>query len=131
MAILEDVPGIKITVRVEGVDCTEYDDTNADNAQEPYPTSSRYIESIDDATFSIHLEMDSAYIWGYKTHILTFKAKADGKQLHTKVLKERHLTKGCGISKISDAYLRTKTGDWIVREPRFSSVNTGEVTNAF
>ncbi|KAI1252145.1 hypothetical protein MGN70_006718 [Eutypa lata] len=78
MAILDDVPGIEVAVQINGQDVVEYDDPDASELDAPCPTSSKYIECIDDAVFAIRCRATSHYKWGYKNHSLHFRAMADG-----------------------------------------------------
>ncbi|RYP70640.1 hypothetical protein DL771_005353 [Monosporascus sp. 5C6A] len=81
MAILEGLPGVKVTVRVEGKDCVEYEDPDAADIQSTCPTASKYIESVDDAEFSIHFHVGSDYNWDYKEHSLDVSVDVDNHHL--------------------------------------------------
>jgi hypothetical protein len=70
MAILESVPGIKVTVRVGGTEALEYNDPDATENQWECPTSSKYIESVDDTEFAIIIEVESNYDFNNNTHFL-------------------------------------------------------------
>ncbi|KAK6955908.1 hypothetical protein Daesc_003555 [Daldinia eschscholtzii] len=63
MAVLEDVPGVKVTVCINGTDCLEYDEPDIPEQQPNCPTSSKYIESHDDTEFTIRVIIDKDYNW--------------------------------------------------------------------
>ncbi|RYP42119.1 hypothetical protein DL767_000484 [Monosporascus sp. MG133] len=84
MAILQELPGVKVTVRVEGKDCVEYEDPDAADIQTSCPTSTKYIESVDDAEFCIHFHVDSDYNWDYKKHFLDVAVYVDNQDLALK-----------------------------------------------
>ncbi|KAI0526301.1 hypothetical protein F5B22DRAFT_641451 [Xylaria bambusicola] len=73
MAVIDEVPGIKVTVQVNGEDATEYIDPHASESDidgDPgCPVVSRYIESIDDVEFSITVAIDDdTYGWNDVEH---------------------------------------------------------------
>ncbi|RYP53174.1 hypothetical protein DL768_001767 [Monosporascus sp. mg162] len=94
MAILEELPGVKVTVRVEGKDCVEYEDPDAADIQTSRPTSSKYIESVDDAEFCVHFHMDSNYNWDYREHCLVVAVYADNQWLNSSFVEKTALING-------------------------------------
>ncbi|GAW26022.1 hypothetical protein SAMD00023353_1900350 [Rosellinia necatrix] len=82
MAVLEDIPGVEVTVRVAGEDAVEHDDAHKEkrgsDEHDTCPAVTRYIESIDDAEFAIMIAADRDYDWGYKDHSLAFTVRVDG-----------------------------------------------------
>ena len=84
MAILKDVPGLQVMVQVGGVDCVEYDEAEPENTQgSSSPLSTKYIESISDAEFAIHMVGGSDFIWGNKDYSLEFDFYINGKLFGT------------------------------------------------
>ncbi|RYO78788.1 hypothetical protein DL766_003166 [Monosporascus sp. MC13-8B] len=81
MAVLEALPEIKVTVRVEGKNCVEYEDPDAADIQASCPTSYKYIESVDYAEFRIHFHVDSDYNWDYMEHSLGVVVHVDNQEL--------------------------------------------------
>lgn len=129
MAILEDVPGIKVTIRVGGVNCTEYDDPDAEDEQTSCSTSSKYIESVDDSEFSIHWEVNSDYAWGPKPYLLDADIYIDGHWLMGSVVSVARLSNidgKCEVSNFGATRLCPETGSWVVRKPKFSAVKIGK-----
>ncbi|RYP67867.1 hypothetical protein DL769_005656 [Monosporascus sp. CRB-8-3] len=87
MAVLDDIPGIEVAVQINGWDVVEYDDPDASEHVRSCPTSSKYIESIDDTEFTIRYKASLGYNWeGCRDHVLRFRTFADGLKLSGKVL---------------------------------------------
>lgn len=78
MAVLEDVPGVKVTVCINGVDRPEYEDPDAEDAQGDVFISSKFIESVDDAEFEIRFWVDSKYDFRNDDHCLAIHTTVDG-----------------------------------------------------
>ncbi|KAI0133261.1 hypothetical protein F4776DRAFT_664024 [Hypoxylon sp. NC0597] len=126
MAILEDVPGIKVTVRVGGVDCVEYDDPEVPEKQPAQPTSSKYIESPNDAEFTMVITVDHNYKWGYKNHILSFDTYVDSKWVDSPIIKESHIRANSQHERVVEgkSIFHETTGTWSMHGLRFSAVKT-------
>ena len=77
MAILGSQPGVEVTIKSNGMELTEYEDGN-DKADGPLAekTIIRYIETIPEFSFSIHLAVRK----GTQFHCdyLNFHCKVDG-----------------------------------------------------
>ncbi|RYP60221.1 hypothetical protein DL769_008210 [Monosporascus sp. CRB-8-3] len=124
MAILEALPGVEVTVRVEGKDCVEYEDPDAVGIQTSCPTSSKYIESADDTEFSIHYHVNSDYQWGSEGHHLHIRVLADNEPLTSAYVRKSCLINGQMNGDIMGrASLCTETGRWLLWKPKFSAVN--------
>ncbi|KAK2001852.1 hypothetical protein LX36DRAFT_652853 [Colletotrichum falcatum] len=85
MAIIRDFPGVKVTVRVDGQDAIEYDDPdgleNDPNLKSARWRTFRYVESKDDAFFSIHYQVDNCYRWEGPDHAFALTLYIDGKRV--------------------------------------------------
>lgn len=123
MAILDDVPGIEVAVQINGQDVVEYDDPDASELDAPCPTSSKYIECIDDAVFAIRCRATSHYKWGYKNHSLHFRAMADGCRLTGRLLSEKNAGCDTCINGISED--DPLTDQSYLRRCKFSTISTG------
>lgn len=122
MAILEGVPGINVTVKIGDATCTEYEypepgDTHA--------SSSKYIESIDDAEFGICCKISPEYSWGLERHALEFRVYIDG-HVFDGILLTRPMVGEHGEIHLWDRKHRTETGTWVAQKPKFSIVTTGD-----
>ncbi|RYP07243.1 hypothetical protein DL764_002630 [Monosporascus ibericus] len=98
MAVLDDVPGVEVAVQINGQDVVEYDDPDASEHVRSCPTSSKYIESIDDAEFTIRYKASLDYNWeGCGDHVRRFRTFADSLKLSGKVLFETDVLYGRSI----------------------------------
>lgn len=123
MAILQEVPGVAVTIRVNDVDCVEYDDPNASEQPLDKPTSSKYIESPDDAEYTIHIKIDSAYDWSYKNHMMGVTAASDGLHISSDVFTKDNEVTERDISAREE--FCQDTNHWHSRKPMFSRVKIG------
>lgn len=132
MAVLEGVPGIKVTVKIEDATCIEYDDPQhndlePDDTYYPCPTVSKYIESIDNAEFGILCEIGPEYAWGFRNHVLDIVVRIDGNHFESMLVKKPTADRDCVKYCMRYQIIRTETGSWVTRTPKFSTVTTGDV----
>ncbi|OTB13518.1 hypothetical protein K445DRAFT_304301 [Daldinia sp. EC12] len=127
MAVLEEVPGVKVTVFINGKDCLEYDDPDISEQQPSCPTSSKYIESHDDTEFTIRVIIDKDYNWGNNNHSLTFTAKMDSSFMKSRIYCKETLINGyCeDVFEGKDTFCEN-TSSWLCRRFKFSTVKTIE-----
>lgn len=119
MAVLEGVPGVKVTIRVNNVDCVEYDDPEPPE-HPAQPTSSKYIESSDNAKFVIRFEVNHSYRWGYRKHVLCFRCYVDGKFVRGAVQRQNDAMLWRDIQGKDE--FSTSTGSWVIRKLQFAAV---------
>lgn len=126
MAVLDKIPGIEVTVQINGQDVVEYDDPDASELDKSCPTSSKYIESIDDAEFTIQYKVTNEYRWGYKKHRLSFIPSVDGFPISGRLFSEDKPVSGCHIAQTTGAtYTDAETRQTHLRKCRFSTISTG------
>ncbi|KAI1074505.1 hypothetical protein F5B20DRAFT_563534 [Whalleya microplaca] len=127
MAILEDVPGVQVTVEINGQDVREYNDPDAsESGPADCPTSYKYIECIDDAEFSVKARISEDYEWGYKDHSLATRLYVDGKFIRGQFARERD-TFHNGYYEIHLRRFETRSqtsGEWYSHKLKFSAINT-------
>ena len=81
MAVTEHLPGVTITVVVDGVDLKEYRDADI---QEETRTITRYIEAVSGKNFEIYITLDKdCEFFGED---LSFRICVDGKWTHTPLM---------------------------------------------
>ncbi|OTA60802.1 hypothetical protein K449DRAFT_435210 [Hypoxylon sp. EC38] len=129
MAILEDVPGISFTIQVAGREAVEYDDPNAADQEAAgsanCPTSTRYIECVDGAEFSIKGHVTGDYDWGYRNHCLNSRLFVDGDQVRGWVLKEEDMVRGRGLKTFEGRKaFCPRTNRWVLQRCQFSAIST-------
>ncbi|KAK5631369.1 hypothetical protein RRF57_007083 [Xylaria bambusicola] len=127
MAISEDVPGIKVTVRVHQQPLPEFEDPEAHDRDDAaaYPLETKYIECVDDAYFDISVVVDSTYAWGYCNHILSAAFYVDGEWVRGRILREND-TKygGLAVQVVDGKEVCSSSGGWSLRKFRFTAVKT-------
>lgn len=128
MAILDEVPGIKVTVQVDGQDLTEFDDPHAADSDFKVdyecPVVSKYIESIEDAEFSIKLAIDhDVYAWGrrFRSRCLIGHAEIDGSWIDSPIIHAGDEDQVIdGLRSYSEA-----SKEWYLRKLKFSMTSQG------
>ncbi|KAI1282242.1 hypothetical protein F5Y07DRAFT_395043 [Xylaria sp. FL0933] len=130
MAVIDKVPGIEVTVQVDGQAATEYIDPYASDSDPDddleCPVVSRYIESIDDTEFSIKIAVDNdLYAWKDVKHSLIAKTKVDGRWIDGPIIdKSTKMRVVEGTDEYSEA-----SKQWYQRTLKFSAVNTVDDDN--
>ncbi|KAI1296315.1 hypothetical protein F5Y03DRAFT_398843 [Xylaria venustula] len=130
MAIHDDVPGIEVTVRCDKLPLPEFDDPNAhvddDDDASPCPSTTKYIECVDDAEFDISIAVDSDYHWGYRDHILVAKTYIDGESVRGDVINSKHTKFGLPEVRIvkGKEVQHYGSGIWSIRRCKFAAVKT-------
>ncbi|KAK7906583.1 hypothetical protein PG985_016320 [Apiospora marii] len=88
MAIIEDVPGVEISIHVAGVPAKEHVDPEPDEMPNQCFLSSAYIECVDNQAFSFRYKVDKTYDWGHKDHWLKLNFYLGAKRCKSSVIKE-------------------------------------------
>ncbi|KAI1654261.1 hypothetical protein F4813DRAFT_210382 [Daldinia decipiens] len=127
MAVLEDVPGIEVTVQVAGIDAAEYEDPNAseqDVAGANCPTSTKYIECIDGAEFAIKTRVTGDYRWSHPVTALNWDFRMDDKSTRGYVIRRGDMVNGVATkTKADDTVYCSHTKQWIRQRFQFSAVD--------
>ncbi|KXJ96435.1 hypothetical protein Micbo1qcDRAFT_199249 [Microdochium bolleyi] len=123
MAVINCVPGLKVTVEVEGETATEYED-HENSEPSSAKTVVKYIESRAGATFSICVKTDDTYDWSPSSHALSPAITIDGvHQISLLFGPFNHLYESV-TDGVSDQ--QPSTGDWLIRRFTFSSLQLVE-----
>ncbi|KAH9907773.1 hypothetical protein F4778DRAFT_777151 [Xylariomycetidae sp. FL2044] len=123
MAILEDVPGIRVWVASNGAALSEYEPHDPVGEEAPGPALSKYVECVDNANFTVSLEINNDYEWGYRNHSLTAYVYVDGKYIHGTTMRHTDIKPARGT--IYGPYIHDElTGSWSLRRLKFTVVNT-------
>ncbi|KAI1304346.1 hypothetical protein F5Y03DRAFT_406964 [Xylaria venustula] len=125
MAVFDQIPGVKVTVQICGQDAAEYVDPHASESDpddhHECPIVSRYIESIDDAEFSIKVAIDDeVYAWDDMLHVLSVRVQIDGRKIRGKIIQ-----RGCKFIVVRgvEEYLKSSQL-WLNKTFKFSAINT-------
>lgn len=77
MAVIDGIPGLEAWVCVNGKRAKEYDPDNDVEEVNPSMTT-KYIESVSGASFSLHFKVNRTYKLSYKDYVLGVEYKLDG-----------------------------------------------------
>ncbi|CAJ2505901.1 Uu.00g000310.m01.CDS01 [Anthostomella pinea] len=125
MAILEDVPGVEVTVQINGQNVTEYPPNQEEleaMADADRPTACSYIECHDDTEFAIRIAASSDYNWGFRDHRLRLNTYIDGKYVHGKLFRQ-HSSQRSAAVKGRELYCQ-RSKQWLLHKFEFSAVST-------
>ncbi|KAI1111409.1 hypothetical protein F5Y14DRAFT_425460 [Nemania sp. NC0429] len=125
MAINEDVPGIEVTVRCNKQPLVELDDPNAhDDDIAPHPSTTKYIECVDDTEFEVAIRVGSDYLWDYRDHVLVARVRVDGKTVRGTVIRRADTDHGRQVFRIKGRHVGSASGSWYLRRFKFAPVKT-------
>lgn len=113
MAILDSLPGVEITVVVDGEDLHEYQDTHKNDGED---TVTSYIEATSGANFAIRIKISKDTI--YKGDRLDFGVTIDGEYVDG-----LSMTKGCLDEIILIEGMPVSQGH--LKKMKFSELKTG------
>lgn len=88
MAVIEALPGVEVTIEVDGQPLREYSDADSDEAENPR-TVIRYVEDQNDQVFRIACTVTPRF--KFEGDLVCFPSRVDGQEFHSKVIKERHV----------------------------------------
>ncbi|KAE9575926.1 hypothetical protein CGCF415_v013214 [Colletotrichum fructicola] len=100
MVVIEDLPQIRVAVRITGSDsdCVEYDDPDPPITPSVGGTAqhsvAKIIQSEDDAEFFVHYRIDNSLGWYGGKKGLAVACYIDGKRMDSKAAMEKHLRNG-------------------------------------
>ncbi|CAJ2511373.1 Uu.00g069980.m01.CDS01 [Anthostomella pinea] len=129
MAILEDVPGLEVTVRVAGADLPEHDDPHGQEiesaAANSAPAVCKYLECADDAEFHVHIRVHPDYEWGYRNHSLVARTYVDGKRIRGEVMRAVDTQYVPAVRNVLGQEVYSNlSGLWSLRRFKFAVVDT-------
>lgn len=132
MTVIDELPQIKISVRIAGseVDCTEYDDpdpprTPASHGVAMHSTS-KVIESQNNAEYYIHCEIDNSLGWFEGNSGLGVDVYIDGKYATSELIVQRHLRGQVATKRLEAIEERSeKPGKVLVKSFKFSTITRG------
>ncbi|KAI1438988.1 hypothetical protein GGR50DRAFT_690756 [Xylaria sp. CBS 124048] len=124
MAINEDVPGLEAFVQCSDREMSEIDDPedDADVDNTGCPTTSRYIEVVDEAAFEVVVNVHENYLWGYRDHVLVANVHVDGQYVHGVVFRQRSQLRSTSI--VGPESYCAEAGGWVRRKLKFAAVKT-------
>ncbi|THY04794.1 hypothetical protein D6D02_07885 [Aureobasidium pullulans] len=120
MAILDSLPGVEITVVVDGEDLHEYQDTDMEDEEN---TVTKYVEAITDANFAIKIKGSQEL--EYKGDCLSLDVLVDGLRIQRPLI-GREATRNGGYTRLVEG-LKVNAG--YMRRLRFNTLETGTWTH--
>lgn len=127
MAVLQEVPGIEVAVRIHNQDVTEYSDPHASESncatEFKCPQVTKYIEAIDNAEFAIRIRVKKdEYAWGEMGHHLVATITVDGTLISRQRIssgKDWNFT----VEGTNHQDLNSKL--WYIQKPKFAAISKG------
>jgi len=84
MAVYDNIPGLEVEVCVDGQPLREYEYDEEDGQQQRPNTVCKYVESVSDKEYAIHLRLDKHHVMDCPNYIVHIYI--DGKFMHAPVL---------------------------------------------
>ncbi|KAL7624014.1 hypothetical protein AAE478_005571 [Parahypoxylon ruwenzoriense] len=132
MAIVPGLPGVQVTVRVDGRDATEYNDPDVAEPQQQgggaggASICTKFIECKDNTTFAVHLKVANQYAWGHRNHYLAMYVYLDGVWARSTVCRERDTLLGSWEGDVAYRDARTHSGQFVRQSFKFTEVTRVE-----
>lgn len=124
MAITLAVPGLEVTALVHEQPLLEYDPLD-DTSKRPSSTNTvvKFVESHEEASFSVHVSASAQYAWDSPSHALCAQLYIDGKYVGNWIFGREE---GC-VCFDEVTYFDFKKREWLERKMQFSTVNIGRL----
>ncbi|CAI0648385.1 unnamed protein product [Colletotrichum noveboracense] len=133
MVVIEDLPQIRVAVRITGSDsdCVEYDDPDPPITPSVGGTAqhsvAKIIQSEDDAEFFVHYRIDNSLGWYGGNKGLAVACYIDGKRMDSKAAMEKHLRNGSIHGRITGvAVPSVRPGKITLKNFKFSKITRVE-----
>ncbi|KAI1083945.1 hypothetical protein F5B20DRAFT_576883 [Whalleya microplaca] len=130
MAIIQGVPGIEVTVRVEGIEVIELSHPEATDVSQRRTDGTKsvnkYIECVGGAHFGVHVAVFQEYAWGHRNHSLNIALFLDGKWAKGEYCREWNTHLGVWEQVMTHRVTRNRSGDFVEQAFQFAKVNKVE-----
>ncbi|KKY20242.1 hypothetical protein UCDDS831_g04876 [Diplodia seriata] len=127
MAIISDIPGLKVEVRVHGQALDEFP---SDDEPDTSDTATRYIEATSGVEFTVRITYDEALDPRYKSYDIHSRLELDGKHADRRNTERKDLI---GKERKEVNYYGSRSfenGKWYFRTMAFSQINIVESLTA-
>lgn len=121
MAVLEFVPGIEVTVCIDGEPLQEYEDEGAEDDDK---SIIRYIEATSDKAFALELRVGPPYVFDCPT--LGFTVHVDGKEANSPLLEKKVYLLNKTWTYLVDGVNSRERGRNVIRAFKFSELKTSK-----
>ncbi|KAG9683845.1 hypothetical protein KCU95_g18025, partial [Aureobasidium melanogenum] len=115
MAVLDGLPGVEITVVVDGEDLHEYQDADTEDDED---TVTKYIEAVDNANFAVKIKVTKDA--KFKGNRLAFEVLVDGTRISRPLIGPRRRQVSTHVQMVRGI----QVGDRHVRKLRFDALET-------
>lgn len=122
MAVLDSLPGVEVTVVVDGEDLHEYQDADMEDNED---TVTKYIEAVDGANFAIKIKATNNTV--FKGHFLNFRTSLDGSSVCNPLIRRVGRRARTHVRIVEGAQVRAQR----MRKLKFDALETGESFCAF
>lgn len=122
MAVLDGLPGVEITVVVDGKDLHEYQDADMEDDED---TVTKYIEAVDNANFAIKIKVAKGAT--FKGNRLSFKVLVDGARISRPLMGPLRRQKPTHVHMVRGI----QVGPRHIRKLKFDALETGKSSHAF
>ena len=124
MAIISEVEGLNVQVLVNGQPLVEYDDDEevGDENNGIQKTTTKYIEAISDAEFTIRYTFDKTFV--HKGNDIDVEVYMDGQYMEGHIRRSPELQSGCLATVTGHRY--RQGNQWFERKFSFSKLSIGE-----
>lgn len=117
MAVLDGLPGVEVTIVVDGADLHEYQDTDTVDDRNPV---TKYIEAVDNTNFAIKIKVTKDAT--FEGDALVFYTKVDGTCIFNPVIQPIHVQAGAHTKIVEGV----EVGHHRIRKLKFNALETGE-----
>ncbi|KAL2032885.1 hypothetical protein VTO58DRAFT_106057 [Aureobasidium pullulans] len=115
MAILDSLPGVEITVVVDGEDLHEYQDADMEDEEN---TVTKYVEAVTGANFTIKIMVPKKF--GFEGTCLSFHVLVDGAEAEHPLIQPRHVRRAPKVRSVEGA----RVSNTHIRKFRFTELET-------
>ncbi|KAI1388880.1 uncharacterized protein F4822DRAFT_261210 [Hypoxylon trugodes] len=125
MAIIAEIPGVEVTVRIAGEVAEEHDGPKATDRkikESVLKTCNMFIECRDNTPFAIHLKVDNDYRWGRKNHSLNIATYIDGQWAKGHYCRQWDVHRGPWECDVSYRIVRNERGELEQQSFQFASI---------
>ncbi|KAK8099879.1 hypothetical protein PG999_010253 [Apiospora kogelbergensis] len=124
MAVLDDVPGIQVFVKVKGGIATEFSDSGQQQPTENgCPVVCSYIESFDNRHFAIVTDVNRFHDFSLQNHTLSFRVYVDGGYMVNNCITEDYVRYDYGRRTVSGPLMLDERGQNTVQQKfKFAAV---------
>ncbi|KAI1871785.1 hypothetical protein JX265_005771 [Neoarthrinium moseri] len=125
MAFHSRVAGIQAWIEVAGARTTHYDDHDAKEANKrDLTTTTKYIESVSGASFTVNFQVENTYNWGFPSHDLELRCYVNGQWEAIYFVSKIHTVLGPHTGRFTGKPGISSQGQMANEDFKFASIET-------